>query len=194
MDILKKYYPNEDHILIYNNATTHLKRSRDAISARKMPMKTSKPKKNWLIPTPSLNESGEQIFNPKGEKVIKLIQMAPRRFDDGTPQLFYFPKGHSHAGLFKGMRVILEERGFPASKLRGLKLECKNFRCRAGQTDCCMRRVLYSQPDFQNVKSVLEDHCNQRGVETGAKRLVRRTGQQVIRRVRIAFTTDLMPA
>jgi len=165
MDVLKKYYPNDDHVLVYDNATTHLKRSRDSISARRMPMKTSKPEKNWLVPTPSLDESGDQIFNSKGGKVMKLIEMAPGRFDDGTPQSFYFPKGHRHAGLFKGMRVILEERGFPASQLNKLKWECKNFHCRAGRTNCCMRRVLYSQPDFQNVKSVLEDHCDRRGIE-----------------------------
>lgn len=128
-------------------------------------MKTSKPEKNWLVPTPSLDESGDQIFNSKGEKVMKLIQMAPGSFDNGTPQSFYFPTGHRHTGLFKGMRVILEERGFSASQLHRLKRECKNFHCPAGRTDCCMRRVLYSQPDFRNVKSVLENHCNQRGVE-----------------------------
>ena len=36
--------------------------------------------------------------------------------------------------------------------------------------------------------------CVNNAVETGAKHLVRRTGQQVIRQVRIAFTADLMPA
>ena len=128
-------------------------------------MKTSKPDKNWLVATPSLDDSGHQIFTSKGEKVTKSIQMAPGRFNDGTPQSFYFPPGHWHAGLFKGMRIILEERGFPASSFENLKRECKSFHCPAGQTDCCMRRRLYSQPDFQNVKSVLEDHCNQRGVE-----------------------------
>jgi len=164
MEILKEYYPNEDHVFVYDNATTHLKRARDSISARKMPMKTSKPQKNWLVQTPSVDESGHQIFSSTGEKVTRLIPMAPGSFADGTPQSFYFPEGHSHAGLFKGMRVILEERGF-ASQLTNLKCECKKFHCPAGRTDCCMRRLLYSQPDFQNVKSVLEDHCNRRGVE-----------------------------
>ena len=165
MDILKEYYPDDDHIFVYDSATTHLKRARDSISARRMPMKTSKPDKNWLVATPSLDDSGHQIFTSKGEKITKSIQMAPGRFNDGTPQSFYFPPGHWHAGLFKGMRIILEERGFPASSFENFKRECKNFHCPAGQTDCCMRRRLYSQPDFQNVKSVLEDRCNQKGVE-----------------------------
>jgi hypothetical protein len=165
MDILKEFYPNDDHVLIYDNATTHLKRSRDSISARKMPVKTSKPEQNWLVETPSLDESGNQIFSSKGEKLTKRIPMAPGNFDDGTPQSFYFPEGHRHAGLFKGMKVILEERGFPVSQLNKLKRECKKFHCPAGRTDCCIRRLLYSQRDFQNIKSVLELHCNQRGVE-----------------------------
>jgi len=33
MNILRKYYPNEDHVLIFDNATTHLKRSDEALSA-----------------------------------------------------------------------------------------------------------------------------------------------------------------
>jgi hypothetical protein len=165
MDILQEYYPHEDHILIYDNATTHLKRARDAISARRMPMKMSKPERNWLVPAPSLDEDGRQIFSSKGEKLKKSIQMAPGSFADGTPQPFYFPEGHTHAGIFKGMKVILEERGFPAAQLNRLKCECHNFHCPAGRTDCCIRRILYCQPDFRNVKSVLEDHCNQRGVE-----------------------------
>ena len=37
MDILRRDYPDEEHILIFDNATTHLKRADDAISARKMP-------------------------------------------------------------------------------------------------------------------------------------------------------------
>ncbi|KAF9651310.1 hypothetical protein BDM02DRAFT_3091322, partial [Thelephora ganbajun] len=30
---------------------------------------------------------------------------------------------------------------------------------------CCMCCLLYSQPNFQNVKSVLKNHRNQRGTE-----------------------------
>lgn len=164
-DILEEYFPNDDHIFVYDNATTHLKRARDAISARRMPLNTPKPDKNWLVQAPSLDESGNQILSPTGEKITRLIQMAPGRFNNGTLQSFYFSEGHRHAGLFKGMRTILEERGFLASQLNELKRECKNFRCPAGRTDCCIRRLLYSQPDFQSVRSVLEDHCNQRGIE-----------------------------
>ncbi|KAG2367398.1 hypothetical protein BDR07DRAFT_1372976 [Suillus spraguei] len=37
MDILEKYYPHEDHILIFDNATTHLKHVDNALSAWKLP-------------------------------------------------------------------------------------------------------------------------------------------------------------
>jgi len=33
IDILKEHYPEFDHVLIYDNATTHLKRAEDALSA-----------------------------------------------------------------------------------------------------------------------------------------------------------------
>jgi hypothetical protein len=33
MDILEKHYPNEDHVVVFHNAKTHLKRADDAFSA-----------------------------------------------------------------------------------------------------------------------------------------------------------------
>ncbi|KAF9642330.1 hypothetical protein BDM02DRAFT_3241077 [Thelephora ganbajun] len=104
----------------------------DTISACNMPVNTSAPRKNWF-------------------KVMKTVPMAPGTFADGSPQSFYFPKGHDQAGQFKGMRAILEE------------WECPGFRCPAGKANCCVQRLLYMQPDFQGVKSILEDHCAQRG-------------------------------
>ena len=37
MDILEKHYANESHVLVFDNATTHLKRADRALSAMKMP-------------------------------------------------------------------------------------------------------------------------------------------------------------
>src|SRR6266850_1725037 len=37
MDILREHYPHEDHILIFDNATTHLKCAEGSLSASKMP-------------------------------------------------------------------------------------------------------------------------------------------------------------
>jgi len=65
-------------------------------------------------------------------------------------------------GIFKGMAVILEEQGFgDVSKLRA---ECKGFKCAPAETQCCCRRILYAQPDFADVESLLEKHCRDRGI------------------------------
>ena len=42
LDILQVHYPNDDHILIFDNAATHLKRPDEALSARNMPKFTPK--------------------------------------------------------------------------------------------------------------------------------------------------------
>ncbi|PPQ76855.1 hypothetical protein CVT24_010781 [Panaeolus cyanescens] len=42
MSILCEHYPEYEHILVYNNASTHLKRGADALSARYMPKFTPK--------------------------------------------------------------------------------------------------------------------------------------------------------
>ncbi|PPQ94906.1 hypothetical protein CVT25_004427 [Psilocybe cyanescens] len=47
--ILQECYPEYDHVLIYDNATTHLKRPDDMLSAKKMPKGTPKPGTNWGI-------------------------------------------------------------------------------------------------------------------------------------------------
>jgi hypothetical protein len=56
MDILQKHYPNEDHVLVFDNAKTHLKRADDALSARHM-RKT---------PSPSLEQNFGIWVNQKG--------------------------------------------------------------------------------------------------------------------------------
>ena len=87
--------------------------------------------------------------------------MADATFSDGQRQSLYFPPGHTRAGHFKGMAILLEERGFTnAPKLRR---ECPQFHCPKGATACCCRRILYTQPDFKQVESLLETHCKSRG-------------------------------
>ena len=42
--------------------------------------------------------------------------------------------------------------------------ECKRFKCAPGTTSCCCRHILYNQPNFANVPSILELTCKVLGV------------------------------
>lgn len=185
--ICKTYYPDDDHVFVFDNATTHTARPEGALSARRMPVGTqawgpevTKYHREYDAAGNLVKESA--MYTPDGKLAKEKIRMEDGFFN-GRPQPLYFPDNHpTSPGLFKGMRVILTERGllqpieeriakkqehdramcilsgktpgrrYP-NKLRG---ECPNFNCAAGATECCQRRVLYEQPDFQSVKSNLE--------------------------------------
>jgi hypothetical protein len=163
MDILEKHFLEDKHVLLFDNATTHQKRAADALSASKMPKFIPKEGKNWGVETNVLGADGKPTYSPDG-KILKMkVQMTNGILADGSSQCFYFPHGHPRAGVFKGMAVILEERGF--SKASDLRAQCKDFKCEKGATTCCCRRILYNQPDFVNVKSNLEIICEARGFQ-----------------------------
>ena len=88
--------------------------------------------------------------------------MGDGRHADGRPQSLYFEEGSERPGVFKGMERILEEHGIQTT---GLHAQCPNFHCKPPAVDCCMRRILYNQPDFRDVASILEGHCEQRGFQ-----------------------------
>ena len=168
INILNEYYPNSDfdHVFIYDNATTHLKRADDALSARKMPKNTPKPGKNWGIEVSKRDPvTGKLVYRPdRSVDKIKIL-MHDGRFENGQPQPLYFPMDHADKnfrGIFKGMAVILEERGF--NEMSKLCAECKGFKCKPGATECCCRRILYNQPDFAEGESLLETHCHACGI------------------------------
>ena len=161
MDIVQTHFPDEEHVFIFDNATTHTKRADDALSARKMPKNTPQPGKNWGVSVMERDASGKIIYNTDGKPKKVIRRMADARLPNGEPHPLYFPSGHPQAGVFKGMAKILEERGL--LKESKLKAECKKFKCLPGQTACCIRHVLYNQPDFVAVKSELEIACERRG-------------------------------
>jgi hypothetical protein len=83
---------------------------------------------------------------------------------NGMPQPFYFPESHpSMPGWFKGMEVIIRERGLWPEGAHDLLAQCTNFHCPPGRTDCCCRRILFSQPDFVSQKSQLQELVESRG-------------------------------
>ena len=84
---------------------------------------------------------------------------------NGKPQSLYYPEDHeSMPGWFKGMEVIIRERGlWPESPDTGLLTQCPNFKCPPGHTDCCCQHILFLQPDFTAQKSQLEELIESRG-------------------------------
>jgi hypothetical protein len=106
--ILQEFYLQYQHVLIYDNASTHLKRAPDALSTHRMPKNIPKPGTNWGVETTKRNlETGKTEYQLDGKPMKIKIRMADARFADGTPQPLYFPEGHKRASVFKGMAVIL---------------------------------------------------------------------------------------
>ncbi|KIK77126.1 hypothetical protein PAXRUDRAFT_167730, partial [Paxillus rubicundulus Ve08.2h10] len=158
--ILEKYYPNDNHILVFNNATTHIKRADDALSTRHMP---KNPLQYWGVTVAVKDIKGAVMHDSDVKPLKKKIPMTPAHFLDRREQPLYFPIGHEKAGWFKGMAQILRERGFKTEAK--LQYECEGFNCPAGKTACCCCRFLFNQPDFICVKSVLETVCHEKGVQ-----------------------------
>ncbi|KAF9508823.1 hypothetical protein BS47DRAFT_1302272 [Hydnum rufescens UP504] len=159
MDILDKYYPHESHIFAFDNATTHLKRPDDALSASKMPKAMPKAPRNFLVNITVHDAAGKAITDASGNVVKEKQRMRDGKLPDGSPQPFYFPLGHQYCGQFKGMATILEERGI---NTQSLNAQCPKFKCRdhvllPGSQPCCCRKALFDQPDFTNQKSRLEE-------------------------------------
>ena len=121
-------------LFIFDNAPSHRKRAADALSARKM---------------------------VKGPKLDEGPRMRHGTMPNGETQSFYFEDDHpTMPGWFKGMEQIIKERGLWRD---GLLAQCPGFKCEAGKTDCCCRRLLFCQPDFVNQKSALEELVERRG-------------------------------
>ncbi|KAH8797296.1 hypothetical protein DL96DRAFT_1565702 [Flagelloscypha sp. PMI_526] len=159
MDILDKYFPDEDHVLVFDNATTHTKRPPNAITAIGMTVGPSA-KVGKDVP---VIINGQKQFGPDGSVRKEKIHMGKGRLPDGAPQDFYYPANHENPDLrnkFKGMKQILEERNISTAGLKG-QCNSKSWKACAHKTDCCMRRILYNQPDFVNQKSQLELLCEQ---------------------------------
>ncbi|KAE9395876.1 hypothetical protein BT96DRAFT_825578, partial [Gymnopus androsaceus JB14] len=163
IDILKNDYPKYQHVLVYDNATIHLKHPEGSLSARHMPKNT----RTWLIKVTERDASGNLVYHSNSLLKKAKIHMGPGQLPDGSRQDLYFPEGHEQAGMFKGMTVILQERSVDMkdSKGRIKNAECKRFKCTEGATDCCLHRILFNQPDFESVDSILETACKAHGVE-----------------------------
>jgi hypothetical protein len=74
-------------------------------------------------------------------------QSNPDKPKRGLPQ-----KMATTSGMPKGLKLVLEERGFDVT---GLKTKCSPV-CPFESTHCCMARLLSQQEDFTNQVSMLE--------------------------------------
>lgn len=166
MAILEEDYPEYEHILVYDNATIHLKQPDGSLSALKMPLK---PSKNFMVDISQRGADGKLVYDSLGKVLKTKIRMHGVEFHDGRPQDLYYPKGHPSAGVFKGMKVILEERGItvpPRDQPGYLRAQCPDFICkgiREPPFNCCCRCLLFNEPDFVNIDSLLEITCKARG-------------------------------
>jgi hypothetical protein len=155
MDILEKHYPD---------ASTHTKRAEDALSARHMSKKPTQARyPMWGVDVPVVDAAGRQLYDEHRKLRKQRVCMGNAQYPGSSclQSLYYNPHdGSGRTCVFKGMDRILAERGINTSALRA---ECPGFKCAEGATDCCTRRVIWNQPDFANVKSVLEDACDARG-------------------------------
>jgi hypothetical protein len=181
MDILEKDYKDEHHIFVFDNATTHLKRPVDALSATKMPMDPSEPGKKWGKQV-GMNFGAQEPVRDKGGCVVRdadgKIQKLWSRMRNGWfinaggqkhSQSFYFPKGHVQAGLFNGTANILKARGFNTAQVGKWKAQCKKFACppiaEGEKPSCCCQRVLYSEPNSAATESIIKESCRNWGFD-----------------------------
>jgi hypothetical protein len=76
MDLLDKHFPDERHIFIFNNATTHLKRADDALSARKMSKNPTKPGGPVFgVLQNVIGENGKPVYGPDGKLLKQKVMM-----------------------------------------------------------------------------------------------------------------------
>ncbi|EGN94508.1 hypothetical protein SERLA73DRAFT_171486 [Serpula lacrymans var. lacrymans S7.3] len=164
MDLLENWYSTETHVLVFDNAPTHLKRADDALSARKMskyPTKRGRP--FFGVQRNVVDESGQPVYRTNGKVMKEIVRMADARLADGSPQSLYFPPGDPQEGAFRGMVDLLEERGY--KDIDGICAKCPGFKCPKDTPHCCLRRMLYNEPDFAEVESLLEVTCRARGFQ-----------------------------
>lgn len=161
VSLVKTTYPHDKHIFIYDNARTHTKQPKNAPSAQYMPKFTPGKGKNWLVEVTKYDDTGMPLKNPDGSVQKHKVRMADTTWN-GQAQSLYFPEGHHRAGVFKGMAVILQERGIDIGKKFA---QCKDFKCKPGATDCCCCCILFNQPNFVTVESCLEALAKELGVK-----------------------------
>lgn len=139
--LVKKYWPGDDHVFVYDNATMHCKCEDGALSASKM-MKW--PSENFFVEVNMKDADGKPIYCPDQKLLKEKYHMENGSFN-GVEQLLYFPDDHLiHPGKFKGMAQILIECGYDVSKKKA-QCSSKFLDCPKRAKDCCCWRMLYTR-------------------------------------------------
>lgn len=144
--LVQERFPDQTHVFVYDNAPSHMKRPAGAVSSVGM---TKGPKSDFVFK--STDARGAEI----------LVRMEDGRLPDGSRQSFYYPSDHpTYPGYFKGMKAILIERGL--QDLAQKNASCASG-CETGATDCCCRRALACQPDFETRDTIIEELARELG-------------------------------
>ena len=90
-------------------------------------------------------------------------RMQPITLPDGQIQDFYFLDDYpEYPGHFKGMKIIIQEHNlWPEDQ--DLLAQCPGFKCKPSVTNCCCCQLLFTQPDFVNQKTQIEELVTSRG-------------------------------
>lgn len=125
--IFEKAHPDATALFIFDNSSSHAALAPDALRAFKM------------------NKSNGGKQRHQHDTVIPASNPDPRYH--GQVQ-----KMTDEQGQPKGLKQVLEERGFDVSGMRG---KCKPV-CPFESHNCCMARILGQQDDFANQPTMLE--------------------------------------
>ncbi|CAG8652896.1 7579_t:CDS:2, partial [Scutellospora calospora] len=120
-------------VFAYDNSTNHVAFADDALIAKKM-NKGPGGKQNIMYPTTFIDINGRR----KEQKMV---------FEEDYPD-------PNMRGKPKGIKKVLEERGLWKE---GLNLDCEKCKKKedSGRIDCCLRKIMASQPDFVTQKSAI---------------------------------------
>jgi len=72
MDILVKHFPNKNHILVFDNATTHAKQADGALLASNMTKNISD---KFLVEVNVHNKARQLVYSPDGKIMKEKIRM-----------------------------------------------------------------------------------------------------------------------
>lgn len=134
ISIFEEAFPGVQALFFFDNSSAHATLPEDSLKAFEM----------------NKSDGGKQrkqrdtIFPSNCPKVSVCGQVQAMSFPDGTP---------------KGLKTVLEERGFD---ITGLKAKCSPV-CPFESQGCCLARLLSQQEDFCNQKSLLEEVITKAG-------------------------------